>query len=83
MSVFVIPPESSGPPTPNEDTLRAVCSTLARAGVEVVAAAPLYHTVRLDVSVVIDPSVSRGQAVQQVIAAINGYMDPITGGDDG
>ena len=87
VSVFVIPPESTGPPTPNEDTLRAVStflsSTLAPAGVEVVAAAPRYHTVRLDVSVVIDPSVSRGQAVQQVIAVINSYMDPLTGGDDG
>jgi hypothetical protein len=86
--VFVIPLESgAGAPTPNEDTLRAVStylsSTLAPAGVEVVAAAPLFHTVRVQVSVVIDPSVSRAQAVQNVVAVLNQYMDPVTGGDDG
>jgi hypothetical protein len=50
--------------------------------VEVVAAAPLFHSVRVQVSVVIDPSVSRAQAVQNVVAVLNQYMDPVTGGDD-
>jgi len=86
--VFAIPLErGTGAPTPDDDTLRAVSTylsnTLAPAGVEVVAAAPLYHTVRVEVSLVIDPSVSRGQAVQNVLSEINRYLDPVTGGDDG
>jgi predicted phage baseplate assembly protein len=86
--VFVIPLENgAGAPVPDDDTLRAVSSflsaTLAPAGVEVVAAAPLYHTVRVEVSVVIDPTVSRSQAVQSVLSALNQYMDPVIGGADG
>jgi predicted phage baseplate assembly protein len=85
--VFVIPLESgTAAPVPDDNTLRAVSSslsaTLAPAGVEVVAAAPLYHTVRVEVSVVIDPSVSRSQAVQSVLSALNQYMDPVSGGAD-
>lgn len=86
--VFVIPPElGSGPPIPDSETLLAVSSylssNLAPVGVEVVAAAPVYHTVSVEASVVIDPSVSRNVAVQSVIALCNSYLDPITGGDDG
>jgi len=86
--VFVIPIQrGTGPPVPDEDTLRAVSSylssKLALAGVEIVAAAPVYHTVRVQASVVVDPAVSRGVAVQSVIDAINAYLDPVTGGDDG
>jgi predicted phage baseplate assembly protein len=86
--VFVIPLESGvGAPIANENTLRAVSNylsgSLAPMGIEVVAAAPLFHSVWIDVSVVIDPSVSRGQAVQSVNATLNQYVDPVSGGDDG
>jgi len=86
--VFVIPPEmGSGPPIPDANSLLAVStylsSNLAPAGVEIVAAAPVYHTVSVEASVVIDPSVSRNQAVQSVISFCNSYLDPISGGDDG
>jgi len=86
--VFVIPPElGSGPPIPDADTLLAVStylsSNLAPVGVEIVAAAPVYHTVSVEASVVIDPSVSRNDAVQNVISLCDSYLDPITGGDDG
>ena len=86
--VFVIPPERGpGAPTPDEETLRAVSnylsSELAPAGTEVVAAAPIYHNVRIEVSVVIDSSVSRGAVVQAVLALLDSYLDPIAGGDDG
>jgi predicted phage baseplate assembly protein len=86
--VFVIPVErGSGPPIPDQDTLRAVSTYLseglAPAGVEVVAAAPAYHSVRVEVSVVIDASVSRGNTVNAVLALLNSYLDPVTGGDDG
>jgi predicted phage baseplate assembly protein len=86
--VFVIPPErGSTPPIPDDGSLLAVSSylsgQLAPAGVEVVAAAPVYHSVRVEVSVVIETFVSRGDTVNSIIAQINSYLDPITGGDDG
>jgi predicted phage baseplate assembly protein len=86
--VFVVPVERGiGPPTPDEETLRAVSnylsSQLAPAGVEVVTAAPLFHRVRVQVSVVIEPGVSRGVAVTNVLTQLNSYLDPVTGGDDG
>jgi predicted phage baseplate assembly protein len=87
VGVFVIPVERGiGPPVPNEDTLRAVSTylsaTLAPAGVEVVAAAPIYHSVQVQLSVVIEDTVSRGDTVNEVIALLNAYLDPVTGGDD-
>jgi predicted phage baseplate assembly protein len=86
--VFVIPPErGAGPPLPNDETLRAVSTFLSEGlaplGIEVVAAAPNYHTVRVEVSVVVDPSSSRSDAVRSVLALLDTYLDPITGGDDG
>ena len=86
--VFVIPLQrGTGAPTPDDATLRAVSTylsgTLAPAGVEVVAAAPVYQAVTVQVNVVIDPAVSRGQTVQSVVAELNRYFDPVTGGDDG
>jgi predicted phage baseplate assembly protein len=86
--VFVIPPErGSGPPIPDSGSLLAVStylsSNVAPVGVEILAAAPVYHTVSVQASVVIDPAVSRTDAVQDVVALCNSYLDPITGGDDG
>lgn len=87
--VFVIPIArgSSGPPIPDEDTLRAVSSylsgELAPLGVEVVAAAPAYRNVRVEVSVVVESSVSRGDTVNAVLNLINTYLDPVRGGNDG
>jgi predicted phage baseplate assembly protein len=86
--VFVVPPErGSGPPMPDAETLRTVSTYLtnglAPAGVEVVAAAPLYHTVRIEVSVTVDPASSRSDVVSGVLDLLNTYLDPISGGDDG
>jgi predicted phage baseplate assembly protein len=88
VGVFVIPIETgAGAPIPTDDALLAVStylsSTLAPLGVEVVTAAPIYHTVRIDASVVIDPTVGRSEAVESVTDALNTYLDPVVGGDDG
>jgi hypothetical protein len=88
VGVFVIPVErGSGPPIPNEDTLRAVSTylsgTLAPMGVEVVAAAPIYHNVQVQARVVIENTASRGDTVNAVVTLLNAYLDPVTGGDDG
>jgi predicted phage baseplate assembly protein len=86
--VFVVPLKRGlGPPSPDEETLRALSVYLsgqvAPAGVEVVAAAPLYHRVRVETTLVIEPAVSRGNAVRDVLKLIDSYLDPVTGGDDG
>jgi predicted phage baseplate assembly protein len=88
VGVYVVPPDrDEGPPTPDQGTLRAVAEylsgTVAPAGVEVVAAAPFYHKVRAEIGVVIDPAVDQGDAVRRLVAALDGYLDPITGGEDG
>jgi predicted phage baseplate assembly protein len=88
VGVYVIPPDrGEGPPTPDEGTLRAVAeylaTTVAPAGVEVVAAAPFYHKVRAEIGVVIDPAADQGQTVRALTTALNQYLDPITGGEDG
>ncbi len=76
----------TGPPVPDEGTLRAVSdylsSQLAPAGVEIVTAAPVYHHVRVETSVVIKATVSRGDAVRDVLRQLNYFLDPITGGDN-
>lgn len=85
--VFVVPPErGAGPPSPDDDTLRAVStylSALAPAGVEIVAAAPSYRSVRVEVSIVVSESVSREAATDAVLTLLDTYLDPIVGGDDG
>ncbi|HVG18022.1 MAG TPA: putative baseplate assembly protein, partial [Blastocatellia bacterium] len=58
VGVFVVPPDrNEGPPTPDEDTLRAVASYLSKnaapAGVEVVAAATQFHKVKIEAAVTI------------------------------
>jgi len=88
VGIYVVPPDrNEGPPTPDEATLRAVAEflakTMAPAGVEVAAGAPLYHKVRAEIGVVIDPAADVGATVRRLVAAVNDYLDPIRGGEDG
>jgi predicted phage baseplate assembly protein len=85
--VFVIPVyRGAGPPVADQDTLRFVSSYLSRdlapGGVEVVAAAPFFHRVRVITSVVVEPSASRGDTVRDVLALFKRYLDPVLGGED-
>jgi hypothetical protein len=88
VSVFVVPPHrDEGPPTPDSESLRAVAKFLADemapAGVEVVATAPAYHLVRAEIGVVIDPAADPAATVRNLAAALDAYIDPISGGEDG
>ena len=56
---------------------------MAPAGVEVVAAAPEYHHVRVEARVILDPAADVGPTVEQILAALDRYLHPLTGGDDG
>jgi hypothetical protein len=86
--VFVVPPDrGEGPPTPDQETLRAVAEFLSKgaapAGVDVVAASPRYHKIRAEVGVLIHPEANAGETVRRVIEMLNRYFHPHSGGDDG
>lgn len=88
VAVFVVPPDrGEGPPTPSEDELRAVSTHLTRTaapvGVDVVAAAPRYHTIRIETEIVIRSGADSGGVVRQTQQSLNAYLHPLTGGDDG
>ena len=88
VGVFVVPPDrNEGPPTPDQETLRAVATFLSRevapAGVEVVTASPRYHTIRAEVGVLLTPEANAGETVRRVIEKLNQYFHPLQGGEDG
>lgn len=88
VGVLVVPRETdAGPPTPDQATLRAVAryltTVVAPAGVEVVVGAPRYHRVRVEASVQVDPALDVGATVRAVLDALDRYLDPLEGGDDG
>jgi hypothetical protein len=88
VGVYVVPPDrNEGPPTPDAGTLRAVAEQLSKAlapsGVEVVAAAPRYHKIRAEVSVVVDPTADTSDTVRRVLAELDTYLHPLTGGENG
>src|SRR6185369_15094604 len=88
VGVFVVPPDrGQGKPTPDPEMLRAVANHLAQhaapAGVEVVAAAPRYHDVLLDIGVALKPGVDAGTTLRGVLQAVDFYLHPITGGEAG
>jgi len=88
VGVFVVPPDrSEGPPTPDENALRAVSNhlseTLAPLGVEVVVAAPRYHKIRVIAGVVIDPAADSSKTIRRLLSEIDTYLHPLTGGEDG
>jgi predicted phage baseplate assembly protein len=89
VGVLVVPPDlgDGGPPIPDEETLRAVATSLsataAPAGVEVVAAAPDYQRVQVEVGILLDDGTDAGAAATAVLGALDAYLHPLTGGDGG
>jgi predicted phage baseplate assembly protein len=88
VGVFVVPPDrNEGPPTPDEDTLRAVATHLSRnaapAGVEVVAAAARFHRVKIEAAITIRTGADSGKTVRDAVRALDEYLHPLTGGDAG
>lgn len=88
VAVFVVPAAGSNHPLlPDAEALAAVAGYLsekvAPAGVEVVAAAPRYHSVRVEVGIVLNRRASASETVSLVLDELNRYLDPRTGGADG
>lgn len=88
VAVFVVP--ADGPDhalLPDAATLASVSKYLseevAPAGVEVVAAAPRYHRVRVEAGIVVDADASAGETVSLVLEQLDRYLDPRTGGGRG
>ena len=93
VGVYVVPPDTNptpgqgAAPIPTSETLTAVATSLsttaALAGVDVVAAAPVYHYVQAQIAVVADPSAVAATVYQGVLTTLTNYLHPITGGSDG
>jgi len=88
VGVFVVPPDrGEGPPTPDENALRAVSQHLSKKlaplGVEVVVAAPRYHKIRAIAGIVIAPAADSSETIRRLLNELNTYLHPLTGGEDG
>lgn len=88
VGLTIVPaPTGSGPPLATEAELAAVARHLAEhvavAGVEVVVGAPRFRRLQAEVAFLADPAFSVTELIRQIDAAINGYIDPLTGGDGG
>jgi hypothetical protein len=66
-----------------EPLLAGEQAVLRIAGVEVVAAAPRYHRVRVEAQLVTTPEADPTTVVRAAAAAIDRYLDPIVGGEAG
>jgi len=88
VGVLVVPVRrGAGPPQPTQGELDAVARHLvadvAPAGVQIVVGAPRYEQVRVEGRLVAEPDADLGAVVRDAIAAVNRYLDPVTGGEDG
>jgi predicted phage baseplate assembly protein len=88
VGVIVVPPVSGdGPPVPDPETLHGLATSLAAAaapaGVEVVTAAPSYQFVGIAVGVVLADGADAGAAATALLQALDTYLHPLNGGDDG
>jgi predicted phage baseplate assembly protein len=74
-------------PIPDPDTLTNVARFLgtevAPAGIQVVAAVPRFHTVSVRASLVPKAYANAGTVVSDTLRAIDRYLDPLSGGEDG
>jgi predicted phage baseplate assembly protein len=88
VAVFVVPADAPGHALlPDAQTLAAVAGYLAQsvapAGVQVVAAAPRYHHIRVEAGLVMDARASASQTVTAVLERLDTYLDPRVGGAAG
>ncbi len=91
VGLVVVPPEDPDAPyvapLPDEQTLlnvaRSVAESLSLAGVEVVAAPPTYHFVRVEAELRLSRDADQGAVLSGALADLRRYLHPLTGGDEG
>ncbi|HEY1551592.1 MAG TPA: putative baseplate assembly protein [Kofleriaceae bacterium] len=89
VGVFCVPadPDDGNAPMPDALDLAEVAQYLADnaapAGVEVVAIAPSYRQIRCEMQIVAPPGADLGDAIAKTTTALDAYLHPLTGGDDG
>jgi hypothetical protein len=74
------------PPLPTEATLRGVSEHLAAwapRGAEVVAVAPVFHSVRVEASLELLRDAPVTETTRAVSIALDRWFDPVAGGEDG
>jgi len=88
VTVFVVSGDATEvPPVANNSTLAAVANHLSQnvapAGVEVVAAVPRYHSVKVEMQVELDPNADVSTTTQKILDELDRYFNPIRGSEDG
>jgi predicted phage baseplate assembly protein len=88
VGVLVVPVrQDQRPPVPVQGELDAVARYLtqkvAHVGVQVVVGAPRYERIRVEGRLVADPAADLGAVIRTAIEAIDAYLDPVVGGEDG
>jgi predicted phage baseplate assembly protein len=84
VTVIVVPDAPGPSPTPSEGTLRTVCAALDRKRLlttELYVIAPRYQQLAIAVEVVADDDADLADLQRQLQAALEGYFDPLTGGE--
>lgn len=88
VGVFVVGAarDDGQPPIPTEATLGAVSqflSSWASRGAEVVATAPVFHSVRVEATFELDPHVDVTTTIHAVSGLLDRWFDPVVGGATG
>jgi uncharacterized phage protein gp47/JayE len=86
LTVMVAPESNDPKPMPSEATMQAVCAYLNARRLltsEVIVAPPRYKKVKIEASVLARPTANLAEVKTKVEAALNNYLHPLTGEDDG
>jgi len=89
VGVICVPadPNDGNPPMPDALDLSEIATYLAAnaapAGIDVVAIAPSYRRIRFEMQIVAPPGADLGAAIAATTSAMDAYLHPLTGGDDG
>lgn len=88
VGLLIVPPDrGQGKLISSEQELRAVAdymtAAVAPAGATIVVGVPHYHSIRFEARIGVDPAVDSSAAVDQTLQALDAYVHPLTGGDEG
>lgn len=76
----------NGPPVADQQSLAAVAvhlQNVAQAGIEVVVAPPVFHTIQVRMAAEIDSAANQSVIVRQILDELDRYFSPLVGGDTG